>query len=59
MKRKYIRWIFLAAFVVFMAVMRETRLMNLNANLFIILWLIASYIAVFGVVYFKDKDVSK
>ena len=47
---------FLAAFVVFMAVMRETRLMNLNANLFIILWLVASYIAVFGVIYFKDKN---
>ncbi|WP_276797273.1 hypothetical protein [Cloacibacillus porcorum] len=37
--------------------MKELRLMNSHTGLFIILWLLASYVVVFGIVYFRDKDV--
>ena len=50
MKRKYIRWLFLIAFVIFAVILKDT-------GLFIILWLLASYVVVFGIVYFRDKDV--
>ena len=53
--RTYIRWSFLVAFAGFMAVMKKTAMMYHNANLFVILWLIASFVTVFGVIYFKDK----
>lgn len=57
MERKYIRWLFLIAFVAFAVLMKHLRLMNTHVGLFIILWLLASYAAVFGVVYFRDKNV--
>ena len=55
MKRKYIRWLFLIAFVIFAVILKELRLMNSHTGL--ILWLLASYVVVFGIVYFRDKDV--
>ena len=57
MKRKYIRWLFLIAFVIFAVILKELRLMNSHTGLFIVLWLLASYVVVFGIVYFRDKDV--
>ncbi len=54
--KKYIRWSFLAAFVIFAAIIRESRVMTLNPNLFIVLWLLASFAVVFGVVYFRDRE---
>ena len=57
--KKYIRWLFLIAFLVFAAMIRHTRLMYANPNLFIILWLLASFIVVFGVVYFRDITTEK
>lgn len=59
MKRKYIRWSFLVAFAIFAVIMRESRLLNLRPGLFIVIWLLASYSAVFGVVYFRDKNMAK
>ncbi|MDO4559989.1 MAG: hypothetical protein Q4C86_03465 [bacterium] len=56
MERKYIRWLFLIAFVAFAVLMKHLRLMNTHVALFIILWLLASYATVFGVVYFRDKN---
>lgn len=56
MKRKYIRWLFLAAFVVFAVIMKESRLLSSRPGMFIILWLLASYAAVFGIFHFRDKD---
>ena len=59
MKRKYIRWSFLVAFAIFAVIMRESRLLNLRPGLFIVLWLLAAYSAVFGVVYCRDKNMAK
>ncbi|MCL1874809.1 MAG: hypothetical protein FWF87_00955 [Synergistaceae bacterium] len=53
--KKYIRWLFLIAFLAFAAMMRNTRMMYANPNMFIILWLLASFIVVLGVVFFRDK----
>ena len=53
--KKYIRWLFLAAFLLFAALIRQSRVMTLNPNLFIVLWLLASFAVVFGVVCFRDK----
>ena len=55
--KKYIRWLFLIAFLAFAAVMRNTRLMYRKPNMFIILWLLASFIVVIGVVYFRDDAI--
>ena len=57
--KKYIRWLFLVAFVIFAYFIRQSRMMTLNPNMFIVLWLAASYIAVFGVVYFRDKGTTE
>ena len=57
--KKYIRWLFLAAFLIFTYFIRQSRMMTLNPNLFIILWLAASFIAVFGVLYFRDKGTTE
>ncbi|MDY2985076.1 hypothetical protein [Synergistes jonesii] len=57
MERKYIRWLFLIAFAAFAVLMKHLRMMNMYTSLFIILWLLASYATVFGVVYFRDKNV--
>ncbi|MCD8162563.1 MAG: hypothetical protein LUE09_03760 [Synergistaceae bacterium] len=57
MKRKYIRWLFLVAFVVFSVIIKESRLLSSRPGMFIILWLLASYAVVFGVLYFRDKNV--
>lgn len=56
--KKYIRWLFLVAFLIFTVFIRETRMMTLNPNLFIVLWLIASFVAVLGVVYFRDDETT-
>lgn len=53
--KKYIRWSFLLAFVLFAALIRHSRVMTLNPNLFIVLWLLGSFAVVFGVVAFRDK----
>ena len=57
--RKYIRWLFLIGFLVFAAVVRRTNLMYASPNMFIVLWLLASFIAVFGVVYFRDRETAE
>lgn len=49
----------MVAFAIFAVIMREPRLLNLRPGLFIVLWLLASYSAVFGVVYFRDKNMAK
>ena len=54
--KKYIRWLFLIGFLIFAAMIRRTRLMYANPNMFIVLWLLASFIVVIGVVYFRDRD---
>jgi hypothetical protein len=54
--KKYIRWLFLIAFLFFAAGIRRTNMMYVNQNLFIILWLLASFIVVFGVIYFRDIE---
>ena len=52
--KKYIRWLFLIAFLAFAAMIRRTHMMYRKPNMFIILWLLASFIVVIGVVYFRD-----
>lgn len=47
------------AFLIFAVFIRESRMMSMNMNLFIILWLLASCIVVFGVVCFRDKDAAE
>lgn len=59
MKKKYIRWLFLVAFVVFVALIKQSGLLNSNPSMFIVLWLFASYTVVFGVVYFRDKEAAE
>lgn len=59
MKKKYMRWLFLVAFVPFAALMKQSGLLNSHPSLFIILWLLASYAVVFGVVYFRDNDATE
>jgi len=59
MKRKHIRWFFLIAFTAFAVLMKQSGLLNQRPSLFIILWLLASYVAVFGVVYFRDKEATE
>lgn len=54
--KKYIRWLFLIGFLIFAAVVKRTNLMYMRPNTFIILWLLASFIVVIGVVYFRDRD---
>ena len=49
----------MVAFAIFAVIMRESRLLNLRPGLFIVLWLLASYSAVFRVVYFRDKNMAK
>ena len=57
--KKYIRWSFLAAFVIFAAIIRESRVMTLNPNLFIVLWLLASFGVVLGVLLFRDPPTDE
>jgi uncharacterized membrane protein YoaK (UPF0700 family) len=52
--KKYIRWLFLIAFLAFAAMIRRTHMMYRRPNTFIVLWLLASFIVVIGVVYFRD-----
>ena len=46
------------AFLIFAVFVRHSRMMTANTNLFIILWIVASFIVVFGVVYFRDKETT-
>jgi Ca2+/Na+ antiporter len=55
MKKSYIRWLFIIGFVIFAVMMRHYRLIYTQQNLFVILWLLASFITVGGVVLFRDK----
>lgn len=47
------------AFPIFAVLIRRAKIMTSNANLFIILWLLASFIVVFGVIYFRDKETTE
>ncbi|MDO4987593.1 MAG: hypothetical protein Q4E17_00980 [Synergistes sp.] len=59
MNRKAIRWGFLIAFAAFMGLMKYSGLLHSNTNIFIVVWLVASYITIFGVVFFKDKKTAE
>jgi cytochrome b561 len=56
--KSIIRWIFVVLFVAFLAAMKEMNLLYRYPNIFLILLLLASGLAVLGVVFFRDGVMS-
>jgi hypothetical protein len=56
--KKYIRWLFLIGFLIFATIIKSANMLYLNQNMFIVLWLLASFIVVLGVIYFRDNETT-